>query len=107
MTYNFLGGGGGGDLISLFHLLFYWYIKWFIVTSTFFRIFKSLIYSKHIPTGIQGALKHDVIMDPSKHDYMIVETEAVKALKRSRSQCLGPMTGVPNWTGQHGSMAKR
>ncbi|XP_052070750.1 DNA excision repair protein ERCC-6-like [Mytilus californianus] len=64
--------------------------------------------------GIQGALKHDVIMDPSKHDYMIVEaeadrvaTEAVKALKRSRSQCLGAMSGVPNWTGQHGTMAKK
>jgi len=71
-------------------------------------------FKKSSLTGIQGALKHDVIMDPSKHDYMIVETEAdriateaVKALKRSRSQCLGPMTGVPNWTGQHGSMAKR
>lgn len=65
-------------------------------------------------SGIQGALKHDVIMDPSKHDYMIVEaeadrvaTEAVKALKRSRSQCLGAMSGVPNWTGNHGTMAKK
>ncbi|VDI10453.1 DNA excision repair protein ERCC-6 [Mytilus galloprovincialis] len=64
--------------------------------------------------GIQGALKHDVIMDPSKHDYMIVEaeadrvaTEAVKALKRSRSQCLGAMSGVPNWTGNHGTVAKK
>lgn len=64
--------------------------------------------------GIQGALKHDIIMDPSKHDYLIVEaeaervaTEAVKALKRSRSQCLGPMAGVPNWTGHHGSMVKK
>ena len=53
-------------------------------------------------------------MDPSKHDYLIVEAEAdrvakeaVKALKRSRSQCLGPMAGVPNWTGQHGSMTKK
>lgn len=54
-------------------------------------------------------MKHDVIMDPSKHDYMIVENEAarvakeaVHALKRSRSLCNTAITGLPTWTGQSG-----
>ncbi|OWF44499.1 DNA excision repair protein ERCC-6-like [Mizuhopecten yessoensis] len=64
-------------------------------------------------TGIQSALKHDVIMDSSKHDYMIVEVEAdrvakeaMKALKRSRSQCSSAISGVPTWTGQSGAIKK-
>lgn len=54
-------------------------------------------------------MQHDVIMDPSKHDYMIVENEAArvareaaKALKRSRSLCNNAITGLPTWTGQSG-----
>ena len=48
-------------------------------------------------------------MEPGNQDYVIVENEAEKvakeasaALKRSRSQCLPPTSGVPSWTGQHG-----
>ena len=55
-------------------------------------------------------MKHDVIMDPSKHDYMIIESEAnrvakeaAKALKRSRSACNDAKSGIPTWTGQSGS----
>lgn len=62
-----------------------------------------------ILTGIDTAMQHDVIMDPSKHDYMIVENEAArvareaaKALKRSRSCCNNAITGLPTWTGQSG-----
>lgn len=62
-----------------------------------------------ILTGIDTAMQHDVIMDPSKHDYMIVENEAArvakeaaKALKRSRSLCNNAITGLPTWTGQSG-----
>ena len=54
-------------------------------------------------------MQHDVIMDPSKHDYMIIENEAArvakdaaKALKRSRSFCNNAITGLPTWTGQSG-----
>lgn len=52
-------------------------------------------------------------MDASKHDYMIVEVEAdrvakeaMKALKRSRSQCSSAISGVPTWTGQSGAIKK-
>ena len=55
-------------------------------------------------------MKHDVIMDPSKHDYMIIESEAdrvakeaAKALKRSRSASNDAKSGIPTWTGQSGS----
>ena len=55
-------------------------------------------------------MKHDVIMDASKHDYMIVEAEAdrvakeaVHALKKSRSECNNALSGMPTWTGQSGS----
>jgi len=70
-------------------------------------------FSPFLCLGIQSAMKHDVIMDASKHDYMIVEAEAnrvakeaVQALKRSRSQCSSAMSGVPTWTGQSGSVKK-
>ncbi|KAJ8318779.1 LOW QUALITY PROTEIN: hypothetical protein KUTeg_003870 [Tegillarca granosa] len=69
---------------------------------------------KRKDASIQGALKHDVIMDPSKHDYVIAEAEAEKvakeavaALKRSRSQCASAMSGLPTWTGQHGGISKK
>ncbi|KAH3872046.1 hypothetical protein DPMN_035259 [Dreissena polymorpha] len=65
-------------------------------------------------TDIQGALRHDQIMEPGKPDYVIVEAEADKvareasnALKRSRSQCLPATAGVPTWTGQHGGKKPR
>lgn len=67
----------------------------------------------YFSAGIQGALKHDKIMEPGHDDYVIVEKEAEKvareaatALKRSRSFCLPAASGVPSWTGQHGG-AKR
>ena len=60
--------------------------------------------------GVHSALKHDVIMESSNPDLALVESEAnrvaenaVKALKRSRRQCLGAASGVPTWTGSSGS----
>ena len=68
---------------------------------------------KNFCAGIQGALKHDKIMEPGNHDYVIVEKEAEKvareasaALKRSRTLCLPATAGVPTWTGQHGATKK-
>ncbi|XP_073245339.1 DNA excision repair protein ERCC-6-like isoform X3 [Porites lutea] len=67
---------------------------------------------KHLfkKTGVHSALKHDVIMESSNPDLALVESEAnrvaenaVKALKRSRRQCLGAASGVPTWTGSSGS----
>ena len=62
-----------------------------------------------LSSDIQGALRHDSIMEPGKADFVIVEAEAEKvakeassALKRSRSQCLPAASGVPTWTGSHG-----
>ncbi|KAK3608200.1 hypothetical protein CHS0354_039216 [Potamilus streckersoni] len=65
-------------------------------------------------TDIQGAIKHDKIMNDERADYVIIESEADKvakqaalALKRSRSQCLSATSGVPTWTGQHGGLVKK
>jgi len=48
-------------------------------------------------------------MESSNPDLALVESEAnrvaenaVKALKRSRRQCLGAASGVPTWTGSSG-----
>ncbi|KAK7506355.1 hypothetical protein BaRGS_00002467, partial [Batillaria attramentaria] len=64
-------------------------------------------------TGIQGVMKHDKIMDSGRADFALVEAEAMKvakeaaaALRRSRSACMPAVTGVPTWTGQHGSTVK-
>ncbi|XP_059174899.1 DNA excision repair protein ERCC-6-like [Physella acuta] len=64
-------------------------------------------------TGLQGAMKHEKIMDSGRPDYAIVEAEAEKvareavaALRRSRQQCASAMSGLPTWTGQHGGLAK-
>ncbi|XP_041364778.1 LOW QUALITY PROTEIN: DNA excision repair protein ERCC-6-like [Gigantopelta aegis] len=65
-------------------------------------------------TGIQGALKHDKIVDSSRPDYALVEAEAEKvakqaaiALKKSRSMCLPAVSGIPTWTGEHGGILSR
>ena len=72
-----------------------------------------MYYEKKFCAGIQGALKHDKIMEPGNQDYVIVEKEAEKvareasaALKRSRTLCLPATAGVPTWTGQHGTTKK-
>ncbi|XP_061192459.1 DNA excision repair protein ERCC-6-like [Saccostrea echinata] len=73
------------------------------------KIMDDYVLHKLFKKGIDTAMKHDVIMDPSKHDYMIVENEAARvakeaarALKRSRSACNLAITGLPTWTGQSG-----
>ncbi|XP_005098039.1 DNA excision repair protein ERCC-6 [Aplysia californica] len=65
-------------------------------------------------TGIQGAMKHDKIMDSGRPDYAIVEAEAAKvareavaALRRSRQQCASAISGLPTWTGQHGATVSK
>ena len=67
-------------------------------------------YPLYLLAGIHGAMKHDKIMDCSRPDYAIVEAEAEKvareaaaALKRSRQLCASAISGMPTWTGQHGS----
>lgn len=64
-------------------------------------------------TGIQGAMKHDKIMESGRPDYAIVEAEAEKvareavaALRRSRQNCSSALSGMPTWTGQNGAVAK-
>lgn len=73
------------------------------------KVMDDYVLHKLFKKGIDTAMQHDVIMDPSKHDYMIVENEAArvareaaKALKRSRSFCNNAITGLPTWTGQSG-----
>ncbi|XP_048419473.2 DNA excision repair protein ERCC-6 isoform X4 [Stegostoma tigrinum] len=54
-------------------------------------------------SGIHSVMKHDVIMESSNPDYVLVEAEAnrvaqeaLKALKASRQRCLGVSSGVPS-----------
>ncbi|XP_029465477.1 DNA excision repair protein ERCC-6 [Rhinatrema bivittatum] len=58
-------------------------------------------------SGIHSVMKHDVIMESSNPDYVLVEAEAnrvaqdaLQALKISRQQCLRASSGVPTWTGK-------
>ncbi|PNF23186.1 hypothetical protein B7P43_G02730 [Cryptotermes secundus] len=62
-------------------------------------------------SGIQTAMRHDMIMEGGHADYALVEgearrvaKEAVQALKESRRQCWQADTGVPSWTGQSGAL---
>uniref|UniRef100_A0A4W3GV51 DNA excision repair protein ERCC-6 n=1 Tax=Callorhinchus milii TaxID=7868 RepID=A0A4W3GV51_CALMI len=56
-------------------------------------------------SGIHSVMKHDVIMESSNPDYVLVEAEAnrvaqeaLKALKASRQRCLGASSAVPTRT---------
>ncbi|NXP72324.1 ERCC6 protein, partial [Ramphastos sulfuratus] len=60
-------------------------------------------------SGVHSVMKHDVIMEASSSDHVLVEAEAsrvaqdaLRALKVSRQQCLGAASGVPTWTGVSG-----
>ncbi|NXG72331.1 ERCC6 protein, partial [Baryphthengus martii] len=60
-------------------------------------------------TGVHSVMKHDVIMEASSADHVLVEAEAnrvaqdaLRALKVSRQRCLGAASGVPTWTGMRG-----
>ncbi|NXF92830.1 ERCC6 protein, partial [Eubucco bourcierii] len=60
-------------------------------------------------SGVHSVMKHDVIMEASSSDHVLVEAEAsrvaqdaLRALKVSRQQCLGAASGVPTWTGMSG-----
>ncbi|KAG8434918.1 hypothetical protein GDO86_013039 [Hymenochirus boettgeri] len=60
-------------------------------------------------SGVHSALKHDVIMDASNSDFVLVEQEAshvaqeaLRALKVSRQRCHSATSGVPTWTGTNG-----
>ncbi|NXK27254.1 ERCC6 protein, partial [Arenaria interpres] len=60
-------------------------------------------------SGVHSVMKHDVIMEASSADHVLVEAEAsrvaqdaLRALKVSRQRCLGAASGVPTWTGLSG-----
>ena len=61
-------------------------------------------------SGVHSAMQHDMIMKSGHADAALVEQEAVavaagavSALRRSRSRCRAHNTGVPTWTGLHGT----
>lgn len=56
-------------------------------------------------------MRHDIIMESSKSDYVIIESEAQKLAKKaieeleaSRTQCWEPGSGRLNWTGNQGTI---
>lgn len=64
--------------------------------------------------GVHSVMKHDVIMDASNPDYVLVEEEAdrvaqeaLRVLKVSRQRCRAATSGVPTWTGTNGSAGTR
>ncbi|KAM8924591.1 DNA excision repair protein ERCC-6 [Pelodytes ibericus] len=59
-------------------------------------------------SGVHSVMKHDVIMDASNPDFVLVEEEAsrvahdaLRALKVSRQRCRAATSGVPSWTGSN------
>ncbi|KAG9470575.1 hypothetical protein GDO78_017340 [Eleutherodactylus coqui] len=57
-------------------------------------------------SGVHSVMKHDVIMDASSPDYVLVEVEAsrvaqeaLRVLKISRQRCHTARAGIPTWTG--------
>ena len=63
--------------------------------------------------GVHSAVHHDVIMQSSHPDYMLVEGEAervardaARALRKSRAACHSAASGKPTWTGSSGVLAK-
>ncbi|XP_060625307.2 DNA excision repair protein ERCC-6 [Anolis sagrei] len=60
-------------------------------------------------SGIHSVMKHDVIMEASSPDYVLMETEAnrvaqdaLRALRISRQQYQGVTSSTPTWTGNGG-----
>lgn len=61
-------------------------------------------------SGVHSAMQHDSIVDSAAPDYALVEGEAervaqqaIRRLRESRRRCLSAVSGVPTWTGLHGS----
>ncbi|CAH2321613.1 DNA excision repair ERCC-6 isoform X1 [Pelobates cultripes] len=59
-------------------------------------------------SGVHSVMKHDVIMDASNPDFVLVEEEAsrvaqeaLRTLKISRQRCHAATSGVPTWTGSN------
>ncbi|KAG8537674.1 hypothetical protein GDO81_024095 [Engystomops pustulosus] len=65
-------------------------------------------------SGVHSVMKHDVIMDASNPDYVLVEQEAsrvaheaLRVLKTSRQRCHAATSGIPTWTGTNGGAGTR
>ncbi|XP_073542195.1 DNA excision repair protein ERCC-6 [Phyllobates terribilis] len=65
-------------------------------------------------SGVHSVLKHDVIMDASNPDYVLVEEEAsrvaqeaLRVLKVSRQRCNAASSGIPTWTGINSGAGSR
>ncbi|XP_072280789.1 DNA excision repair protein ERCC-6 [Pyxicephalus adspersus] len=65
-------------------------------------------------SGVHSVMKHDVIMDASNADYVLVEQEAsrvaqdaLRALKVSRQRCHAASSGIPTWTGTSGGVTPK
>ncbi|KAM3912905.1 DNA excision repair protein ERCC-6 [Leptodactylus fuscus] len=65
-------------------------------------------------SGVHSVMKHDVIMDASNADYVLVEEEAsrvaqeaMRVLKVSRQRCHAASSGIPTWTGTNGAAGTR
>uniref|UniRef100_A0A8C5WGW6 DNA excision repair protein ERCC-6 n=1 Tax=Leptobrachium leishanense TaxID=445787 RepID=A0A8C5WGW6_9ANUR len=59
-------------------------------------------------SGVHSVMKHDVIMDASNPDFVLVEEEAsrvaqeaMRVLKVSRQRCRASTSGLPTWTGSN------
>lgn len=65
-------------------------------------------------SGVHSALKHDVVMDSTKADYILIEAEAdrvakqaANSLKQARSAANRALSGIPTWTGNSGGANKK
>ena len=62
---------------------------------------------------VHSAIQHDVIEGTKDADFVLIEreaekvaTDAIEALKKSRTACFAATSGIPNWTGLSGFMKK-
>ncbi|XP_075466382.1 LOW QUALITY PROTEIN: DNA excision repair protein ERCC-6, partial [Ascaphus truei] len=65
-------------------------------------------------SGVHSVMKHDVIMDSSHPDFVLVEgeacrvaQEALRVLKISRQRCHVASSGIPTWTGTNSGAKRR
>ncbi|KAM4034179.1 LOW QUALITY PROTEIN: DNA excision repair protein ERCC-6 [Anomaloglossus baeobatrachus] len=72
------------------------------------------VLEKLLKSGVHSVIKHDVIMDASNPDYVLVEEEAsrvaqeaLRVLKVSRQRCNAASSGIPTWTGSTGGTGAR
>ncbi|KAK2714735.1 hypothetical protein QYM36_009077 [Artemia franciscana] len=83
-------------------------------TGAIFAGTGSELFKPRKKKRLQSAMQHDVIMESTGVDLELIEAEAEKVakdaalhLKQSKRECFSASSGIPTWTGSHGSKKPR